>query len=619
MTSSTDFDRLITSWLETAGPADIDREAVDAALWTARQRQQRRGLVAWLVGTFYAGGQLLRRGDLGTALPSGSWVAPKPDNLGFGLPSGDTTLTLRVATVSRDETASVRSSGFALDRVAFESSVTPAGDHEVRFVITSVMPLGGRGFAAGTPVSIGQVELAGCRLGDAGRYRWAISADDAELTLQSEGDACPSREAVFARTWTRSAQLTASPTPSGASSPAPTPVGTPILRTDGSGIIQTYAGAFMPTGDLAQGSDPQTGPVPESLVTLADGRVLGIGNSWPNQVPQMIWDPATGEFSKIGLLAGKRQQPTGVLLADGRVLIMGGDITDPVYGDGGYSGHVAAPTAELFDPTTGAFTAIGSMRTSRWAFPAVRLANGRVLIAGGMVIADSGDPVADAELFDPATNRFTATGPLNAPRVGHALVPLADGRVLVVGGVTTGRAPVLSTEIYDPGTGRFSLASAMPAVAAHPTGGTWWPTLPATAVALTDGRVLVPGLGCLEEHSILDDGHSEGYPPTPASIYDPVSETWTRTAPMPHCVSTATSLPNGQVLVTGWWNDGTPNPGTGIHLAPEPERDWSGLVDPVSGETRITGAPPAGRYMQLAPLADGRVLFVAGAAAEVFQ
>ncbi|OGO56698.1 MAG: hypothetical protein A2V85_07690 [Chloroflexi bacterium RBG_16_72_14] len=226
MTSSTDFDRLVTSWLEAAGPADLDHETIEAALKTAQRRRQRRGLLAWLVGpsswpafgprrgftalpatlriallvglvlallggTLYVGGRLLR--PIG-GVPVGAWVAVKPDNLSFGTPSGPATMTLEVGATTR-----VR---LSLAPVAvFESTATTVADHELQLVITSVTPLGGRGFESGTPVAIDSVELAGCGLGDVGLYTWSISADGTLLTLASVGDACPSREAVLARTW----------------------------------------------------------------------------------------------------------------------------------------------------------------------------------------------------------------------------------------------------------------------------------------------------------------------------------------------------------------------------------------------------------------------------------
>ena len=89
---------------------------------------------------------------------------------------------------------------------------------------------------------------------------------------------------------------------------------------------------------------------------------------------------------------------------------------------------------------------------------AVALADGRVLIAGGHGIDGTGalEPLASAELYDPATGTFTATGSMQVPRVFFSMVLLADGRVLVAGGLTGSfgsTTTVGSAELYDPKTG----------------------------------------------------------------------------------------------------------------------------------------------------------------------
>jgi hypothetical protein len=134
--------------------------------------------------------------------------------------------------------------------------------------------------------------------------------------------------------------------------------------------------------------------------------------------------------------------------------------------------------AEIYDPQTGTFTLTGSPSTAR-AFPtATRLVDGRVLIVGGFTA------LASAEIYDPDTGAFTPTGPMATPRGGPAVAPLPDGRVLVVGGsdIAGDRSAESTAEIYDPLTGRFTQAPA-------PTTS----RLAATAVSLTDGRVLVLG------------------------------------------------------------------------------------------------------------------------------
>ena len=125
------------------------------------------------------------------ALPPGAWEAKRPDNMGFGMPTGPTPMTLEVGPTTRVRLYQPRT-------VVYESSTTVVADHQVRLVITSVA---GGFLGSGAPVGIDNRVLAGCKLGDVGLYTWSISADGALLTLASDGDACPSREAVLARTW----------------------------------------------------------------------------------------------------------------------------------------------------------------------------------------------------------------------------------------------------------------------------------------------------------------------------------------------------------------------------------------------------------------------------------
>ena len=67
------------------------------------------------------------------------------------------------------------------------------------------------------------------------------------------------------------------------------------------------------------------------------------------------------------------------LLADGRVLIVGGATTDP---DARSRAHGTA-SAEIFDPATGRFTRTADMSLSREGASAFTLPDGGVLIIGG--------------------------------------------------------------------------------------------------------------------------------------------------------------------------------------------------------------------------------------------
>jgi type II secretory pathway component GspD/PulD (secretin) len=168
-----------------------------------------------------------------------------------------------------------------------------------------------------------------------------------------------------------------------------------------------------------------------------------------------IYDPKAGTFAATGPMAEGRDFNTATLLADGRVLIAGGSTGSQQDDPAAVTDDVAS--AELYDPKTGTFARTGGMIVGREYHTATLLANGRVLVVGG-----GGDYlnrlfIASAEIFDPSTGTFVATGPLAVARTYASAVRLDDGRVLVTGGYGA-VAPLASAEIYDPATGAFSPA-----------------------------------------------------------------------------------------------------------------------------------------------------------------
>ncbi len=96
----------------------------------------------------------------------------------------------------------------------------------------------------------------------------------------------------------------------------------------------------------------------------------------------------------------------------------------------------------------------------------VPLGNGRVLLAGGiraeLLQYEVTDALDEAWIYDASSGQWSQTGDLNIPRANHAMVPLPDGRILVLGGSTSTHAqssesPVACAEIFDPDQGSFEL------------------------------------------------------------------------------------------------------------------------------------------------------------------
>ncbi len=148
-------------------------------------------------------------------------------------------------------------------------------------------------------------------------------------------------------------------------------------------------------------------------------------------------------------LQDARAWHTATTLPDGTVLIVGG--VDA-------SGRVVE-TTERFDPDTQTFQRLtGSGVVPRAYHTATLLTDGRVLIAGG--VSNSGALVSQAELWDPWSRTLGqradgARATLSTPRARHTATLLADGSVLLWGGVNVSGTGLDSGEVFDPQGGRF--------------------------------------------------------------------------------------------------------------------------------------------------------------------
>jgi hypothetical protein len=139
------------------------------------------------------------------------------------------------------------------------------------------------------------------------------------------------------------------------------------------------------------------------------------------------------------------------LLPSGKVLVAGGE---------SYNGnnYVTVGLAELYDPATGKWTVGGTLNEAREWHTATLLPNGEVLVAGGFNYDSI--QLYSAELYSPATGRWTLTGQLSDRRSSHTATLLPNGKVLVAGGGEWGFfgnvIPLASAELYDPANGNWT-------------------------------------------------------------------------------------------------------------------------------------------------------------------
>ena len=121
-----------------------------------------------------------------------------------------------------------------------------------------------------------------------------------------------------------------------------------------------------------------------------------------------------------------------------------------------WSGNPLA-SAEIWDPATSTVVPTnGAMATARSSHTATALANGKILIAGGF--GSDGNALNTTELFDPASDTFGPGPDMVSAHALHTATLLQDGTVLVTSG-TAGTAnddPVDEAEIYDPDSNNFT-------------------------------------------------------------------------------------------------------------------------------------------------------------------
>jgi len=225
--------------------------------------------------------------------------------------------------------------------------------------------------------------------------------------------------------------------------------------TGSSELYDPRTGTWTATGSMVTprfGNPLTLLPDGKVLATGGCGRVASTGPCATIVASAEVYDPHTGRWSRTGSMDTPRYGHTATLLPNGNALIIGGcNSSQYVYGC-----SQSLATAELYDSHTGAWTATSSMTTPRASHTATLLSTGQVLVAGGYTACcyNSAPANTSAELYDPSTGTWTATASLHNGRYAHGAVLLGDGRVLVAGGGTSGGNGAIldSAELYSAST-----------------------------------------------------------------------------------------------------------------------------------------------------------------------
>ena len=276
-----------------------------------------------------------------------------------------------------------------------------------------------------------------------------------------------------------------------------------------------------------------------------------------------------GAWTSTGSLVTGRWNQTATTLADGRVLVAGGIDTN---------NHILS-SCEIYDPSTGLWSATGSLATGRFIHTATLLPSGLVLVAGGT--DGNYDQLTSCEIYNPSTGKWAATGSLKTARAQHTATLLPNGQVLAAGGAN-------GCELYNPSSGAWTQTGAL-------LTGRW----NHTATLLSNGTVLVTG------------GLTFGSSPVTlvsSELYDPSSGGWTSTGSLSAARwgHTATLFSDGKVLVAGgagvWTNNGA-----NADILSDCE-----IYNPSNGVWTTTGSLGAARAIHTATLLPGGKVLAAG-------
>ena len=236
-------------------------------------------------------------------------------------------------------------------------------------------------------------------------------------------------------------------------------------------IVTTTAEIYDPATGQWTPAAPMLHPRASfSAVLLPDGHVMAVsglvetGGDLAGLTFCETYDPTAGTWTPTDPIGTPVPLETGtprvnaqaVALDDGAVLLTGGHQGGPV--NWSYSPFSLSDT-ERYDPATRRWAPTASMKVARDEFRMIKLDSGKVIAIGGLEYGGYDTGYQNSETYEPATRTWAPPIGLSAGRAKFGAVKLADGRVLIAGGATVlgaagpdGENTVLitSTDLFTP-------------------------------------------------------------------------------------------------------------------------------------------------------------------------
>ena len=280
------------------------------------------------------------------------------------------------------------------------------------------------------------------------------------------------------------------------------------------GVVMPYPAPSLASAELY---DPSTNswsmaaPMIESrtrhtATLLPDGRVLVVGGQrfdfhdgglFPGRPTDAeIYDPTANRWSSTGPMGASRLAQTATQLSDGRVLVTGGLDAD----------GVTLKSTEIYDAPQDRWISAAPMAIARSGHLATLMANGDVLVASGLGEEPSRLTISlsSAEIYDPRTNLWVSVASMAEFRVAVTATLLRGGMVLVVGASGQSQA-----ELYEPAQDRWIRIGPSMNRYQH------------TATRLSNGKVLIVGGYGIESLNSVLIYDPEGVAPAPVRPLDP--------------------------------------------------------------------------------------------------